>query len=159
MFILTQIQKLPLSPKEAWTFFSNPRNLSMITPAKMRFEILTDVPAEIYSGLIVAYHVSPMAGMRMKWVSEIKDVRLEITFTDDQRIGPYKFWHHQHIFKPIPGGVQMEDIIHYAMPWGALGWLAHEIFVRRDLNHIFEYRRKKLENLFGKYQPKERINK
>lgn len=159
MFTLKRIQQLPISIKEAWEFFSNPKNLASITPSKLKFEILTDLPAEIYNGLIVAYHVCPIAGIPMKWVSEIKDVRTGVTFTDDQRIGPYKLWHHQHNFRSIEGGVEMEDIINYALPWGALGSLAHEMFVKKDLEHIFAYRRNKLDSLFGKYKQPERIKK
>ena len=141
MFTLKRIQQLPISIKEAWEFFSNPKNLASITPSKLKFEILT------------------IAGIPMKWVSEIKDVRTGVTFTDDQRIGPYKLWHHQHNFRSIEGGVEMEDIINYALPWGALGSLAHEMFVKKDLEHIFEYRRNKLGTLFGKYKQPERIKK
>ena len=156
MYTLIQKQQLPLTLNKAWSFFSNPKNLSVITPPKMKFEILTDLPLEIYDGLIVAYHVCPIAGIPLKWVSEIKNVQPGISFTDDQRVGPYKLWYHQHLFKPIEGGVEMEDIIHYAMPWGVLGCLAHEMFVKKDLAYIFKYRKNKLEELFGTYKKQER---
>ncbi len=157
MFTLRRKQKLPISTQEAWKYFSNPKNLATITPSKLKFKILTDIPDEIYNGLIVAYYVCPIAGIPMQRVSEIKDVQPGITFTDDQRIGPYKFWHHQHIFKPIEGGVEMEDIVYYVMPWGALGWLAHEMFVKKDLEYIFAYRRHNLDSIFGQYKHQEWI--
>jgi ligand-binding SRPBCC domain-containing protein len=142
-------QKIPISLDEAWNFLSNPKNLKTITPDYMSFNIISGADKKMYAGQIIQYIVTPILGIKAKWVSEITQVVDREYFIDEQRFGPYAFWHHKHFIKEIDGGVEMEDIIDYKVPLGILGQLVHPILVKPKLEEIFEYRRKKLIELFG----------
>ena len=143
-------QKLPISIEKAWDFFSNPKNLKKITPEEMSFEIISGAEKSIYPGQIIQYNVSPIFGIKLRWVTEITHVINNKYFVDEQRIGPYSLWHHKHFFKEIKGGILMEDVVDYKIPLGWLGQLAHFIFVKNRLKKIFKYRENKLVKLFGK---------
>lgn len=146
-------QKLPVSLEEAWHFFSSPLNLAKITPKEMAFEVTSDVSraAEMYPGMIITYKVSPLMGIKMNWMTEITQVQPLKYFIDEQRFGPYKFWHHQHHFEEIPGGVLMKDLLTYGMPFGIFGQMANGIFVANKLQQIFSYRKGMVEKMFGVY--------
>jgi ligand-binding SRPBCC domain-containing protein len=145
-------QDLPIGKSAAWRFLSNPKNLKEITPDYMGFEILNSVlPEKIYPGLIISYQVTPIAGINMNWLTEITHVIEGEYFVDEQRIGPYAFWHHQHFIKEIEGGVRIEDIVHYKAPLGFFGSLVTPVLVKPKLKEIFDYRFHKLQELFGKY--------
>jgi ligand-binding SRPBCC domain-containing protein len=148
-YTLQKTQKLPISLKEAWDFFSSPKNLKVITPEYMDFNIVSGVEKAMYPGQIIEYTVKPVLGIPMYWMTEITQVRDMEFFIDEQRVGPYSMWHHQHFFKAIEGGVEMEDIIHYRLPLGPLGSLAHVLFVKRQLEGIFKYRFTTLEDKWG----------
>jgi ligand-binding SRPBCC domain-containing protein len=144
------IQKIPISIEEAWHFFSSPANLSAITPAKMKFNIISKLHGEtMYPGQLIEYKVSPLLGIPLYWMTEITHVKDHAYFIDEQRFGPYSLWHHQHHFKIIEGGVEMTDIIHYKVPLGWLGILANKLFVAKQLTDIFEFRKKAVELRFG----------
>ena len=143
-------QKLPISIEKAWDFFSNPKNLKDITPQEMSFEIISGADKSIYPGQIIQYNVSPIFGIKLRWVTEITHVVQNKYFVDEQRFGPYSLWHHKHFFKKIKGGILMEDIVDYKIPLGWMGQLAHFVFVKNKLNKIFKYRENKLVKLFGK---------
>lgn len=116
----------------------------------MGFEITSEFNNEkMYSGQIICYIVRPIAGLPLKWVTEITHVEKPHFFVDEQRFGPYTFWHHKHFFEEINGGVEMRDLVHYALPLGFLGKIANTLMVRKQLESIFEYRSQKLQNLFG----------
>jgi ligand-binding SRPBCC domain-containing protein len=149
VFTLEAKQQLPISIEEAWEFLANPRNLSKITPEYMNFYITSFVPDAIYPGMIITYNVCPIPNVPMTWVTEITQVKELSHFVDEQRFGPYRMWHHQHFLKEIDGGVELNDLIHYVMPFGFLGNIARSMFVQKQLNGIFDYRFKVLENLFG----------
>jgi ligand-binding SRPBCC domain-containing protein len=146
-------QKIPVSLTEAWSFFSSPLNLAKITPKEMAFTVTSNTTAatQMYPGMIITYKVSPLLGIKLDWMTEITQVQHEKYFIDEQRFGPYKFWHHQHHFLEIPGGVLMNDKLTYGMPLGILGQLANGIFVANKLQQIFSYRKQKIEALFGTY--------
>lgn len=147
------VQQIPVSLGEAWAFFSNPANLQAITPQGMGFRILSKHHGPVmYAGQIIEYKVRPVAGIPVYWMTEITQVKDREYFIDEQRFGPYALWHHQHHFRPIPGGVEMTDIVHYKNPLGFLGRLANRLFVARKLEHIFQYRYKKVEELFGTWK-------
>jgi ligand-binding SRPBCC domain-containing protein len=154
MRIVEYQQFLPISPEEAWVFFSNPANLSKITPPAMNFVIRSRVPENIYPGLIIVYRVSPLAGIPMTWVTEITQVDAPRYFVDEQRSGPYAMWHHEHHFAPVEGGVMMTDKLAYKVPLGALGRMADTLFVRRKVKSIFLYRERILEKLFSNDRPR-----
>lgn len=143
-------QKLPISIEKAWDFFSNPKNLKKITPEEMSFEIISGAEKSIYPGQIIQYNVSPIFGIKLRWVTEITHVIDNKYFVDEQRFGPYSLWHHKHFFKEIKGGILMEDVVDYKIPLGWLGQLAHFIFVKNRLKKIFKFRENKLVKLFGK---------
>lgn len=149
IYTLTRKQQLPISLEQAWPFFSAPSNLEQITPPFLRFQITSEVPEEIYPGLIITYRIAAVMGIPMVWVTEIKHLISLHQFVDEQRIGPFRFWHHLHRFREVDGGVEMEDIVHYAMPWGVLGRLVHLLFIRGRLNAIFDFRREYLEEFFS----------
>ena len=146
------IQNLPISKQEAWDFLSNPRNLKTITPDYMGFNILSGADRPMFAGQIIQYIVTPVLGIKTKWVTEITHIKEGEYFVDEQRFGPYALWHHKHFIKEIDGGVEMEDIIDYKVPMGWLGQLVHPIIVKPKLDEIFEYRTKKLNELFGTYK-------
>lgn len=145
-------QNLPITLDEAWKFISDPRNLEVITPDSMGFVTLSGDEKEMFAGQIIHYKITPLLGITMQWVTEITHVQEKKFFVDEQRFGPYSFWHHKHFLKEIPGGVEMEDIVHYKVPMGILGQLVHPFLVKPKLEEIFEYRKKKLIELFGDYK-------
>ena len=149
LYQLKSKQFLPISLDEAWLFFSDPRNLKTITPDYLGFEICDGADRPMYQGQIIQYIVTPVLGIKTKWVTEITHVVDRAFFVDEQRFGPYAFWHHKHFLKEVPGGVEMEDIIDYKIPFGLLGQLVHPILVKPKLNEIFNYRTQKLTELFG----------
>ena len=146
-------QTLPISLAEAWDFFSSPLNLAKITPDHMSFEITSDFKEgqKMYPGMIITYKVSPLKGLKLKWMTEITHVKDNEYFVDEQRFGPYALWHHQHHFKEVPGGVHMTDILNYAIPYGFIGRMANSVFVAKEVQNIFAHREIAVEKLFGKY--------
>lgn len=114
----------------------------------MGFIVRTELPDKMYEGLMIEYTVSPMLGIPMNWITEIKTVKNHSFFVDEQRKGPYRIWHHEHHFKEVEGGVEMTDIVSYELPLGLLGRLMHPILVKNKLKEIFDYRRQKVDELF-----------
>ncbi|MFY7757908.1 MAG: SRPBCC family protein [Flavobacterium stagni] len=153
IYTLHAKQFLPITLDEAWDFFSDPMNLNTITPDDMGFKTLSGADRKMYPGQIIQYIVTPLLNIPMKWVTEITHVDHKKFFVDEQRFGPYALWHHKHFFKEVPGGVEMEDIVDYKLPMGILGQLMHPILVKPRLHQIFDYRRKKLIELFGEFKP------
>lgn len=151
IYTLHKKQNLPITIEKAWEFLSDPKNLKTITPDYMGFNILSGADREMYAGQIIQYIVTPVLGIKTKWVTEITHCIDKKYFVDEQRFGPYALWHHKHFIKEIDGGVEMKDIIDYKVPFGLLGQLVHPILVKPKLEEIFNYRTEKLEALFGKY--------
>jgi ligand-binding SRPBCC domain-containing protein len=145
-------QNIPISLPEAWDFFSSPMNLAKITPPEMAFTVTSALAADqkMYPGMIITYKVSPLTGIKLNWMTEITQVAEQQYFIDEQRFGPYQFWHHQHHFKAIDGGVQMDDILTYGLPFGIIGQAANSLFVANKLQEIFSFRTQKVNELFGK---------
>ena len=144
-------QKIPIDKNEAWKFLSDPNNLKTITPDYMGFDIIEKENTKMYSGQIIKYIVTPIFGIKMNWVTEITHVKDYEYFVDEQRFGPYKFWHHKHLIKEIKDGVEMIDILDYALPFGFAGRFFHPIIIKPKLNEIFNYRRNKLIEIFGNF--------
>jgi len=133
-----------------WDFISSPRNLKAITPDYMGFDITTEnLPEKMYEGMIISYKVSPLLGIKTTWVTEITHVEENRYFVDEQRIGPYKLWHHQHFLEEKEGGTLMIDIVSYSPPFGFIGSLLNIIAIRKKLTEIFDYRTQVLNELFG----------
>jgi ligand-binding SRPBCC domain-containing protein len=136
---LHRTQFLPASPERVWDFFATPRNLNALTPAELHFETLGD-PGPMYAGQMIAYRIRVAPGVRVRWLTEIRHVRVGEYFVDEQRAGPYKLWYHEHRFTPKDGGVEMTDHVTYALNFGPLGDLVHRFWVRPTLERIFNYR-------------------
>ena len=119
----------------------------------MGFDIIPpELPEKMYPGMIIAYKVSPFLGLKMTWVTEITHIREKAYFVDEQRVGPYSIWHHEHQIKSIDGGVLMTDIVSYKPPFGILGSIANELFIRKQLKAIFDYREKAVIDIFGSFK-------
>ena len=152
IFKLKYSQKLPISLNEAWDFLSSPNNLELITPKSMDFNITDWDRKKAYPGQIIQYTVKPILGIKINWVTEITHVRAKEYFVDEQRFGPYTFWHHKHFIKEIEGGVIMEDVIHYKPPFGLTGVLLNFLFINSKLNSIFKHRELELIKTFGNFK-------
>ena len=152
IFKLKYSQKLPISLNEAWEFLSSPNNLELITPKSMDFNIIDWDKKKAYPGQIIQYTVKPLLGIKINWVTEITHVRGKEYFVDEQRFGPYTFWHHKHFIKEIEGGVIMEDVIHYKPPFGLIGVLLNFLFINSKLNSVFKHRELELIKTFGNFK-------
>ena len=146
---LKKEQILKVGIEEAWDFFSNPQNLAAITPKDLNFTVTSNLPDRVYAGQIITYTVSPILGIPMKWMTEITHVEPPYKFVDNQLLGPYNIWHHQHHFEEVPEGTLMTDLIYYSISPFKLGRLADSMFVRSQLNRIFDFRYQKIEELFN----------
>ncbi len=151
IYTLHAKQNLPISLDEAWSFLSNPKNLKIITPDYMGFHIKSGEDRPMFAGQIIEYIITPILGIKTKWITEITHSVDKKYFVDEQRFGPYVLWHHKHFIKEIDGGVEMEDLLHYKLPFGILGQLVHPFLVKPKLKEIFEYRKNKLAELFGTF--------
>lgn len=152
MYYLEFSQKLPLSLEESWNFFSSLSNLKVLTPGLLGFELPDDVKnSKMYAGQIISYRIRPLWNISLNWVTEITHIHEPYYFIDEQRFGPYKFWHHEHRFNPIPNGIEMIDKIYYKIPFGPIGKILHFLKVQQEIEAIFSYRHAKLENMFGSY--------
>ena len=138
------------SLNELWEFISSPSNLSKITPPKMGFEVISSPPKEMYPGLTIAYKVKPLLGIPMNWLTEITHVSNHSYFVDEQRVGPYKVWHHEHFLEQHEGFVRVKDRITYVPPFGFLGAIANSLIIESSLKQIFDFRTKAMEERFGK---------
>ena len=141
--------QLPIALDQAWDFFSDPYNLGEITPPEMGFRVVNEVPHETYAGQIIVHKVSPLFSVPVTWVTEITHYHEKRMFVDEQRFGPYRFWHHQHHFAETDVGVLMTDIVHYDVGFGPIGDLMNELVVRNKIGQIFSYRTSVLQDRFG----------
>ena len=146
-------QKVNATIDEIWNFISSPENLKEITPDHMGFDITSkNLPKKMYAGMIISYKVSPLFGIKTNWVTEITQVRDKEYFVDEQRVGPYSIWHHQHHIEAIENGVLMTDIVSYKPPLGFLGAIANSLIIKNKLKEIFDYRTLAIENRYGIYK-------
>lgn len=142
-------QKLPITLDEAWDFFSSPENLDLITPDDMRFQIISGADGKAYAGQLITYKIKPLLNIPMTWITEIIQCVDKKYFIDEQRFGPYKFWHHQHHFEETNDGVLMKDILHYVLPFGFIGEIMGSILLHKKVKNIFNYREQKLKEIFN----------
>ena len=132
-----------------WDFFSNPGNLNDITPPDLYFEIVFGGSEAMYQGQLIAYKIQLIPLIRTRWLTEITQVKEPIYFADQQRLGPYTFWRHEHFFNPKPEGVEMRDKVTYQLPLGPIGELVHRFWVGPRLERIFDYRAEKIKQIFN----------
>jgi len=150
LYLLEREQFLPIAKETAWSFFSSPKNLAKITPDRLSFKVTSEYKMdEMYAGQIITYIIKPLLGIPMRWATEITHVKDGKFFIDEQRFGPYAFWHHQHWFEEKDGGILMKDAVHYGLPFGIFGRMAHSLFVKRMLDTIFDYRISAVEDLIA----------
>ena len=153
LYRLERSQTLPISVELAWSFFSDPRNLSEITPPSLGLRVTSDLPDRMHEGMIISYRLHPLFGVRLSWVTEITHVDEPTAFVDEQRFGPYRFWHHLHTFTSVDEGVEVRDLVSYGLPFGPVGRVCHGALVRSNLDRIFDFRGKILEDRFGRSGP------
>ncbi len=150
---LLKEQKINCTIDEIWDFISSPSNLKVITPNYMGFDITSEnLPEKMYEGMIISYKVSPLLGIKTTWVTEITHIKDKSYFVDEQRVGPYALWHHQHLIEPLKKGVLMKDIVSYQPPFGFLGAIANNLIIKNKLKEIFDYRTSAVEQKFGVYE-------
>ena len=150
VYQLKKVQVIPASIEKVWEFFSSPENLKTITPSHLGFQILSEKYGDtMYPGELIEYTVKPILGIPLYWMTEITQVVPLKYFIDEQRYGPYSFWHHQHHFKEINNGVEMTDIVHYKIPFWFLGDIANSLIVKSQLEKIFDFRREVTDRTFG----------
>ena len=143
------VQFVNASIEECWAFFSSPKNLQKITPGTMGFQITDFDGKNMYAGQIIQYKVSPLLGLKLRWTTEITNVKDNEYFIDEQRFGPYVLWHHKHFFEPSENGTKMTDLVHYALPLGFLGRIMNTLVVKNKLREIFDYREVKVNEIFN----------
>ncbi|HET6232226.1 MAG TPA: SRPBCC family protein [Longimicrobiaceae bacterium] len=143
-------QRLPVSLAEVWDFASDPSNLAQITPPSLGLRVTSPAQGKMHPGMIITYVVRPLFGVPVRWVTEITHVVEPHLFVDEQRFGPYRFWHHQHHFREIDGGVEMRDVVHYALPRGS--GPARRWMVEPRLREIFAFRRRVLDERYGPWK-------
>ncbi len=149
MYILEREQLLHTTLQDAWSFIENPHNLNAITPPELHFQITSAAPEVMFNGLIIEYLITiPVIG-NQRWVTEIKHIKKEHSFVDEQRLGPYKFWYHQHRLLPEDEGVRSFDTVYYQPPLGIAGRLLNILFIEKTLARIFDYRQLKLAEIFN----------
>jgi ligand-binding SRPBCC domain-containing protein len=150
---LHKTQRIPANLDEVWDFISSPANLKKITPGYMGFDITSKllIP-KMYPGMIISYKVSPILGIKMTWVTEITHIKDKEYFVDEQRVGPYAIWHHEHKIESIEGGVLMTDIVSYKPPLFFFGSIANSVLIKKQLQKIFDYRKKAIEKMFGEME-------
>ncbi len=142
--------QIPIHINEAWMFFSSPANLKLITPQYMGFDIISEnAELKMYPGMIITYNVKPVLNIPVEWVTEITQVDEPFYFVDNQKSGPYKFWHHQHIFREVKNGTEMTDIVNYAAPFGFVGKIAENLFIKKKVEEIFNFRNERMNYLFN----------
>ena len=134
---------------EVWAYFATPQNLNEMTPDDMKFEIVHGGEGKMSQGQIIEYRVQFMPFVKSLWLTEIAHVREGSYFVDEQRIGPYRLWYHEHHFEWVEGGTQITDQVTYVMPFGFLGDIVHAVWVKNRLKGIFDFRTKKVQELFG----------
>ena len=150
LYTLERSQSIRASVNEVWSFFTDPHNLAKLTPPWLELNVPADTPHEVHPGMIIGYRIRALARVSASWITEITHVADRRLFVDEQRFGPYRFWHHQHHFREIDQGVEVRDIVHYSLPLGPLGRLTHELVIKKRLKEIFDYRVSAIRDVFGK---------
>jgi ligand-binding SRPBCC domain-containing protein len=136
---------VPRRRSEVFPFFAEARNLQTLTPPWLKFEVLTPAPIVLRSGTLIDYQIT-VHGLPIRWRTEIAEWDPPHRFVDVQLSGPYTLWHHTHTFEEQDGGTLCRDRVRYRPRGGAL---VHWLFVRRDVERIFQYRQQRLNELFG----------
>lgn len=148
LYRIRRAQRIPSNLNDAWEFFSHPNNMIKVMPPNLRIKIIERQPRFIYSGMLINQKVKTIFGIKRSWITQILHEDEPNYFVDEQKFGPFRFWHHQHIFTEVFGGIEVEDIIHYSLPFGILGRLFNAIYIKKKLKKIFDYRAIAIKKLF-----------
>jgi ligand-binding SRPBCC domain-containing protein len=146
--VLRRHQVVPGSVGEAFAFFESPKNLEMITPPWLRFEIVETSDATMRVGTEISYRLR-WQGLPLHWRTRIAECEPGRMFADEMTRGPYARWYHRHFFTPVPGGVEVVDVVEYGLPFAWLGRWVHAALIRTQLEAIFDYRRGAVAGIFG----------
>ena len=151
LYTIKREQVIETSLEQAWDFLSMPANLGEISPEEMNFHVesISD-DRRTYAGQVICYTIGLFPWLKFRWVTEITHVQEPRYFVDEQRFGPYKFWHHQHFIEAVNGGVKMTDIVNYGIPMGILGRFMNRVYIRRKLSQIFDHRAEAVRHYFAK---------
>ena len=149
-------QFIDLPIEDVFDFFSKPENLSLITPPRLRFDILTPTPLEMKEGQLIDYSLKILYLIKLHWRTLITDYQKPYKFIDQQIKGPYTLWHHTHTFEEKDGGTLIKDNLKYAIPFGWIGRAIHFIYIKHDINGIFQYRHKILNDIFSEIKNQSR---
>ncbi|MDX2493921.1 MAG: SRPBCC family protein [Desulfuromusa sp.] len=149
MHFLKREVVLNVSQQTLWKFMATPANLNDLTPPELKFQIISELPEGMYNGLMIEYHIGiPLFG-NWRWLTEIKHIREGEYFVDEQRLGPYRLWYHQQLLEPVgEEQTRMIDRVSYQLPFGILGRLVNQFWVKNMLDNIFGYRTKQLLKMF-----------
>ena len=147
--LLERSQRLPGPPEEVFAFFGEAHNLEEITPPFLGFEVVTPRPIDMKAGTLIEYRLK-LHGVRLSWLTRIEVWEPGQRFVDRQLEGPYRLWHHTHVFERDGEGTIMRDVVRYALPLGPLGEMARLVLVRRDLDRIFDFRQDEVSRRFNK---------
>jgi ligand-binding SRPBCC domain-containing protein len=147
--ILQRRQRVPVSVERAFEFYAAAVNLEPMTPPWLHFRVTTPGPIAMGVGTLLDYRLR-LHGFPIRWQTRIETWEPPLRFSDTQVRGPYSLWEHTHVFEPQGGrACAVHDRVRYAIPYGLLGELAHGLFVRRDLERIFDFRRDALAAHFS----------
>jgi ligand-binding SRPBCC domain-containing protein len=149
LYTIERSQVICASLNDVWQFFSDPHNLARLTPPELNLVVPADTPHEVHPGMIITYRIHVIAGIPASWVTEITQVIDRRMFVDEQRFGPYCFWHHQHHFRETNEGIEVRDLVHYSLPFGPLGKLVHAMVIKARLEEIFDFRVGSIQTEFG----------
>lgn len=143
-------QDLPRPRSEVFPFFADPANLQRLTPPWLHFQVLTPEPLPRGENAVFEYRLT-VRGLPIRWRTLIEAYEDGSRFVDRQIAGPYALWHHTHLFEDLPGGgTRITDRVRYKVGWGLLGRIIGAIWVKRDIERIFAYRKQVLAELFPK---------
>lgn len=149
VYTLKRRQHLPHTLEEVFPFFQRPENLSRLTPDNLHFQILTPSPVAMHTGAIIDYVIT-ISGTEVHWTTMITEYEPPYRFVDVQLRGPYAFWHHTHLFEAADeGGVWMTDEVRYALPFDWIGELVHLLWVKKQLERIFDFRAHVVKGFLG----------
>ena len=150
IYMLYREQVVNSGIDKVWDYFSTPKNLNSMTPRSLQFRIISELPEKTYLGQIIQYKVKAVPLIWSNWLTEIKYVEEGRKFVDEQRIGPYKLWFHEHIFIPLENNkVKIIDRVHYDIGFGILGSLLNTLWIKHRLNDIFKFRFNKVSEIFN----------
>ena len=146
--LLNRKQIIPGNISDVFEFFENPLNLEKITPPWLRFRVLSSTDSRVGLGTKISYRLHWQI-FPLSWNSEISEYKKDIFFADEMTRGPYRSWYHRHLFRSVQDNVEMTDTIQYSLPLGLIGNLVHAVIIKQQLESIFDYRKKVIEEIFG----------